>query len=249
MRNSIGAGAASTGTDGTPRDSRIVSGRCMNDVVLLAPLALLIALTSADAADHAAAPPPPCVACRHDGTSAPRYSADERAALDAGEVVVSDATAESSGDARATVRAAAIIHQPPALVWQTLIDFPARARWQADTKEARVVRADRDRVWVAQHVRLFLVDIRFTVINTLDPERGVLSWVLDDSAEHDIANTTGSWRLTPLADGRSTLLTYQAAVDSGRAVPGFVERYLTKRSLPNLLGTLRAEVERRAHVR
>jgi hypothetical protein len=41
------------------------------------------------------------------------------------------------------------------------------------------------------------------------------------------------------------LLTYRAWIDAGRSVPPFLERFLLQRSLPNVVGELRDEVERR----
>jgi hypothetical protein len=38
------------------------------------------------------------------------------------------------------------------------------------------VRVDGNRVWVAEHLRFFLVDVRYTVINTLDPAHGSPLW-------------------------------------------------------------------------
>jgi hypothetical protein len=102
---------------------------------------------------------------------------------------------------------------------------------------------------VAQHLRFFMVDVRFTVINTADPAMGTLSWVLDESVAHDIAGTSGSWQLAPLANGRDTLLTYRAWNDIGRYIPAFIERSLVQRSLPDLIGGFRDEVERRFGVR
>jgi hypothetical protein len=101
-------------------------------------------------------------------------------------------------------------------------------------------------VWVAQRLRFFLVDVRYTVINTLDPVTGRMGFVLDESATHDIGGTRGSWQLTPLADGRETLLSYRAWVDTGRHLPAFVQQYLLRRSLPDLIAGVRDEVERRA---
>jgi len=194
-------------------------------------------------------PPPACVACQVDVERARHaYSSDEWKALTAGEVVTPDATASDSSETRAgTVQAAGIVRHPPPLVWATLVDFASRPKFQPNTREVRIVKVDGNRVWLAEHLRFFLVDVRYTVINTLDPEHGTVSWALDESVDHDIAGTSGAWQLTPVADGRHTLLTYRAWIDTGRRLPGFVERFLLQRSLPNVIGGLRDEIERRCH--
>ena len=193
---------------------------------------------------------PECVACRVDPDAVRRtYSADEWTALTAGKIVLSDVSDRGAGTAsQGTVQAAGVIPHPPARVWETLVDFASRPRFQPGTKEVRVERVVDNRIWVAQHLRFFMVDVRFTIINTADPGTGTLSWVLDDSVPHDIAGTRGSWQLIPLADGRATLLVYRAWNDTGRYIPAFVEQSLLERSLPDLIGSFRDEVERRFRV-
>ena len=219
--------------------------------VAIALLALLWCADAVAAALPEALAAPPCVACKVDGDEARRaYSTDDWTALTAGRVVVSDVPDESAeGSRQGSIAAAGIIPHPPARVWATLVDFEAHPKFQHDAKEVRIDRVDGNRAWIAQRLRFFLVDVRFTVINTLDPVAGTIRWLLDESVEHDIGGTTGSWQLTPVADGRQTLLRYHAWIDTGRAVPAFIERFLLQRSLPNVIGSIRDEVERRSRER
>ena len=213
-------------------------------------LVLLALVGGADAAQPlvpGALASPACVACAVDGENAlGHYSRADRDALLDGRVVAADSTASDSDDEVGTVEAAGIIHEPPARVWATLVDFPSRPRFQPGTQDVHVVRVDGNRVWVAEHLRFFLVDVRYVVVNTLDPVTGRIAFALDESVAHDIGGTRGSWQLTPLADGNTTLLTYRAWVDTGRHLPTFVQQFLLRRSLPALIGGVRDEVERRA---
>jgi hypothetical protein len=190
---------------------------------------------------------PACVACQVDGENVRRsYSAEDWKTLAAGQVLTSEVVDGELGEVQqGTVQAVGIIPDAPSRVWTTLVDFASRPRFQPGTKEMRVVRVNDDRVWVAQHLELFLVDVRYTVINTLDPASGTIQFVLDESVDHDIAGARGSWRLTPVAAGRQTLVTYRAWIDPGRHLPAFVEQFLLQRSLPNVIGGLRDEVGRR----
>lgn len=190
---------------------------------------------------------PACVACQIDGEGVRRdYSTEDWNALVAGQVLTSEvADRETGGAQRSTVEAVGIIRNTPSRVWTTLVDFASRPKFQPNTQEVRVVRVHGDRVWAAQHLRFFLVDVRFTIINTLDPTNGTLRFVLDESVDHDIGGTIGSWQLTPVASGRHTLVKYRSWVDTGRHIPAFVEHFLLQRSLPDLIGGLRDEVGRR----
>jgi uncharacterized protein YndB with AHSA1/START domain len=210
-------------------------------------LSLLLAVSALAVRLPDAVVSPVCVGCRA-GTEHARdtYSADEWGALMGGKVLTSEAREARVGEAeRSTVQAAGIIHHRPEQVWAVLTDFESRPAYLSSTKEVRIVRVDGNRVWLAERLRFFLVDVRYQVINTLEPELGSVRWVLDDSVAHDIGGTTGSWQLTPLADAQNTLLVYRAWIDTGRSVPSFVETFLLKRSLPEVIDSLRGEVNRR----
>lgn len=220
----------------------------MESVPIALALLLLVStpdVTPASVPDALSAPA--CVACQVDGERLRGdYSTEDWKALTAGRVLTSKVVDEELGEVQhGTVQAVGIVPREPARVWTTLVDFASRPRFQPGTKEVRVVRVDDNRVWVAQHLSMFLVDVRYTVINTLDPASGTVRFVLDESADHDIAGARGSWRVAPVEDGRHTLVTYRAWIDPGRHIPEFFEQLLLHRSLPNLIDGLRNEVERR----
>ena len=52
-------------------------------------------------------------------------------------------------------------------------------------------------------------------------------------------------QLAPATDGAHTLIRYRATMNAGRAVPGFVEDLLMRRSIRSLLENLRTEVNAR----
>ncbi len=226
----------------------IIAATIMPPVQIALALLTVVASTGVTSGTvPAALSAPACVACQVDGERARRdYSTDDWNALVAGKVLSSEAAdGESGEDREGTVQAVGVIEDVPSHVWTTLVDFASRPRFQPGTKEVRVVRVDGDRVWVAEHLRFFLVDVRYTVINTLDPAGGTIRFVLDESVDHDIGGTRGSWQLTPVAAGRHTLVTYRAWIDTGRHIPAFIEHFLLQRSLPNLISGLRDEVGRR----
>jgi uncharacterized protein YndB with AHSA1/START domain len=188
---------------------------------------------------------PACVACSQDGEpSHDGLSEADWAAVSRGEILISETREAAPSDSERSVQVVGRIAAPPAEVWKVLADFESRPRWQPNAKEVRIVRTDENRVWVSEHMRFFLTDIRCQIINTLDPDHGSIRWVLDDSVAHDIRGSKGSWQLHPLA-GRETLAVYRAWIDTGRRVPQFVQRFLLKRSLPQVIGDLRTEVGRR----
>lgn len=190
---------------------------------------------------------PACIGCR---AALPEirssYSDADWQALMQGKVVTTAIReTRAGGTVQSTNEASAIIPYPPAEVWSVVTDFESRPRFVPGNKEAQIVRREGNRVWIAEHLRVLLINVRFVVISTLEPEQGTVTWVIDRDAPHDIADTTGSWTVVPLEGGQATLVRYRTWIDSGRSVPRFVEDFLTKRSLPKIVEGIRGEVHRR----
>ncbi|HYD49156.1 MAG TPA: SRPBCC family protein [Terriglobales bacterium] len=174
------------------------------------------------------------------------YTPPQWAALERGEILIAGGEGEDTATLhRRRHRATAIIAHTPEQVWLALTDFESRPRFLPGAKEIRIVRLEGNKVWLDERVRLPLLSIHYRVINTLEPELGSMSWILDKSAPHDIADTDGGWLVSALDGGSRTLVTYRVRVDTGQPLPGFLENLLVKRSLPDLIAGLRHEVERR----
>ena len=189
----------------------------------------------------------PCVACQADVEAGRReFSDDEWAALQRGQVVSSHHDASPSAEsANRLIETSAIVPRSPEFVWSVITDFDCRPRFMPNVKAVRVVRREGSQVWLSEELKVWGVKIDYNVVGTLDAPRGVFSWVLDKSQENDIAESVGAWQLFPLDDGQRTLLQYRAHLDTGKPVPGFVESFLTRRSLPEIVERLRAEVQHR----
>jgi hypothetical protein len=169
------------------------------------------------------------------------YSRREWEALAAGDIV----SAASRGADGQHARAAGIIPDSPRVLWPLLVDFESRPAYLPGAQEIRILRVAGNRVWLAERLRILFVEIAYQVINTLDPDGGCVSWVLDDRAENDIAATTGAWELVPIDGGRHTLVRYRNVLDTGQPIPGRIERFLLTRSLPQMIEGLRREAARR----
>ncbi|MCC6763154.1 MAG: SRPBCC family protein [Deltaproteobacteria bacterium] len=204
-------------------------------------------LPAGTAAASPAAVAASCVACGERGPVSRRaLSEDAWRAIADGEVVTSSIREPSPDEtARASVEVTGLVLHPPDHVWAVLTDFEAQARWQPGIEETRVVRTEGDRIWVDERLRFFLVGVRYRMIYRLEPEVGSISWTVDETTPHDIGATSGAWMLEPTAGRRSTLLTYRAAIDTGRRVPTFIASFLLQHSLPKLIVGLRAEVDQR----
>ena len=127
-------------------------------------------------------------------------------------------------------------------MWSVLTDFERWPDFMPLIDGTRVERRLGAKAWVEQHYSVMLVPLSHTTIYDLAPRDGRLSWSLDEDAHHDIASSRGAWTLVPIADGRETLVRYDARMSAGRVVPEFVQQMLRERSLDELLAGLRTEV-------
>jgi hypothetical protein len=163
-----------------------------------------------------------------------------------GEIITTE-TEESRADGsdQGSVESSAIIPCSPPAVWDAIAGVQERSKLIPGVKTVRIVRIAGNREWVAYHLRWFLVSTRYQLIDTLYPEQGRITWTLDKSVDHDIADTTGSWQVALLPSGQHTLVRYRAWIDTGRPVPRFIADFFIRRSLPKIVGGLRSEVQRR----
>lgn len=191
---------------------------------------------------------PQCVACRQPaGAARTLFSEADWRRLESGAVIIVDQRPTvADGDSFVSEsEAAVIVPRPAAEVWAVLADFESRPEFLPNIRESHVERVEDSRVWISQHVSVFWMQIRYTLIMTLDPARGLMTSVLDHSAPHDIRDSHGSWDVLPHGDA-SALLVSRSRVETGMPVPGIIKSYLVKNSLPQMMSSLRNEVERRA---
>ena len=143
-----------------------------------------------------------------------------------GEILIRDLKHPESGlDASLDVKGLSLIDAPPEQVWRTLFEFENWPGFMPLIRETLVTRRDSGRVWVRQRYRILFLNLEHTSIYELEP-----------------ASCEVRWQLLPVNQGVATLVVYRGAVDAGRAVPDFVQRMLTRRSLPRMLRQLRAQI-------
>lgn len=179
--------------------------------------------------------------------AAPELTPDEWQEIERGEVVVRRLESERRGELE-LARAIGVGTLPasPDLVWSVLTDFRTWPEFMPNLRETRIVRREESRVWLRNHFRIAFRDMRHTVVYTLDPGERRLAWTLDLDAPHDLAWVEGSWEIAPFRDTARSLVTYRIRTDPGAPVPGFIERALVVRSIPDLFRGLRNAIARRA---
>lgn len=218
-------------------------------LALWAALTLAAAAAPGDEGDRLpeVAAPSPCIACEVPVQELrDLVPALELERLRDGEILIVEQSRQRDADsARGSTRATALVPRPPRDVWRTLVDFESWPGFMPLLDDSEVARRQGDQVWVRQRFSVMFVGMRHTTVYDLAPRAGELRWALDEQEPADIEASRGSWKLVPIDGGRATLLRYEATMSSGRAVPGFVQDMLLRRSLRKLLASLRTETERR----
>lgn len=190
---------------------------------------------------------PACVGCEADFAEIQsRITEEEWKRLQRGKIVtVKEEEARTDESLAGRVFAYGVIPFPPQTVWNVLSDYDNWDQFLPKTEDVYVTAVSGDRLWLYHHIKVMWKDIVYTTIYEFEPRVGKASWVLEKDMEHDIADTEGFWEMVPVNKGKFTLVTYHAKVETGLPVPGFVEDFLTKKSLPQIVEGLRDEVEKR----
>lgn len=163
--------------------------------------------------------------------------------LQAGEVVLVEQ--EYKRDSEATKGqwiALGIIDAPPEAVWEHMADVESHPEFMPRVDRAEVYLEKENRRGVREVVKVLWKEYVYHVLQEYDRGALRMTWTLDKSKENDIKETRGGWTLRPYEDGK-TLAAYQLYVDTGRLVPGPLERWLTKKDLPDVVDALRKRAE------
>jgi carbon monoxide dehydrogenase subunit G len=138
---------------------------------------------------------------------------------------------------------AVLVERPFSQVWSTLSRFDDKAEYMPRLKAVSVLERRPDLLRVRMVVDASITTARYTAWFRLDEKARTISWRLDRAApDNSIADTEGGYRLIEI-DRARTLVVYRSYVDTGRMLPRFIQDYLTRRSIPNLLRAIKARIE------
>ena len=78
-------------------------------------------------------------------------------------------------------------------------------------------------------------EIRYHSARRYKASDGYMTWVLDKEKENDIRWTEGSYSTWPAGGSKGTIFLYKARIETGKAVPEWLEEELTQSSLRKYL--------------
>jgi uncharacterized membrane protein len=176
--------------------------------------------------------------------ASPNWSADEITELSKGNAVVR--VVEIDGPADGEVRGAIDIPAPKSAVWNVLFDCAGAPGFMKSLQSCTVLEEGPGGAWDVREHQVkwtsFLPNVR-SVFRSEYVKEQAISFT---RAGGDLQFLEGEWRLEPLAGGAVTRIHYEARVAFNALVPGFLVRNALTNDIPQFLGVIRAEVQRRS---
>ncbi len=166
--------------------------------------------------------------------------------LEKGEVIKENETfRDAGGNDRGRAVALVLIHAPMDKVIEAIDDFETYLEWMPNVERTEVLLRKGNRRDVTFVLDVLWNEVKYTCIHRIDPARGVFEWRMDDSKEKkNVADSTGAWVMKSLGENK-TAVAYTVLLDTGIAIPGFIEEYLAGSSLPKVAKALKDRVEGR----
>ena len=134
------------------------------------------------------------------------------------------------------------IKATPEAVMSQLDTFPTYKEWMPNVEETKVVKREGKRVDVFFKLSILGNEVHYTTIHEIDKENNVIRFRCDDSApKKNVEDFTGAWVLKPFEGG--TILAYTLDLNTGMAVPGFIQKWLSNAGLKKTVKAVKEQVE------
>lgn len=170
-------------------------------------------------------------------------TADELTRMEKGGVVVKTETYPTGHGTRgAGITAYCVINKPPDAAWAVMLNYHKFDEFMPRLERVEILEKTENTMKVTETVRVPLGAISYTLDLVFKPAQTTVSWALDKSRQHDIADTFGAWEFLPYSQGK-TILRYTTTLDSGLFVPRFLEDFLIRNDLPDVLLSLKRRTE------
>lgn len=158
--------------------------------------------------------------------------------LAAGETIIRVEPADSPADGHVT--AAIDIAAPVARVWQILFECANAPLILPNLTFCGVLEIGPGHAWDVREHRVRWLSMMPEIRSKFRSEYVVGQSIRFTRVGGDMRALDGEWRLTPLAGGRATQLTYDATVGFGALIPSFMIRNSLEKDVPGFLAAIRS---------
>jgi len=157
-------------------------------------------------------------------------------------VLVKNSAKSNSGGVKGEGVALILINLPPEQVWPHVKGYDKLPEFMPRMLTSEKYSENGDTIGVAQTLKIAWKKITYHVLQTTNDDKFEMAFHLDKSKTNDIKETTGHWLLRPHGENK-TIAMYAFSVDTGMAVPQFIENFLMNRDLPGVVEAMKKRAE------
>ncbi len=170
----------------------------------------------------------------------PDLSAEVLEQVAAGKVVILSAPRGDDAGQEAFVTGVAEIAAPPEAIWPILLSLDHIRASSGAVKDVQSycddrVGEDHRILCLAFTLKVGFSEVQYHVRRDIHVGANYLQWHLDKSLPNDIAGTDGSYTMYPGSRPGTCLFVYRARIETGKAIPRWIEEELTQSSLKKYL--------------
>ncbi len=163
-----------------------------------------------------------------------------------GDTIISQAWLEPSDPDKAVHAIGGIeIEAPVEILWAIMMDCEMAIMLAPDIKDCEIIESADDGTWDIRKQKVSVSSVLPKFVTVFRSEYEENTSIRISRVRGDLKLQDGLWILEPLSKTR-TRVTYQARLKPKGPVPRSLFRRAVDKDLPEILGNLRAEAERRA---
>ena len=137
----------------------------------------------------------------------------------------------------------AIIKAPIADCFRIFCDFNQHAKFFPRKTKSHVIKSTPTTATVEKEFNFYGFTVKYVVLYTIDAKNFQVNYQLDPAYPHDIKDTAGFFKFEKLDDNRTLFIYAVTKLDTGIAVPGFIQDYLSSRDLPAVVMNAKKRIE------
>jgi len=168
----------------------------------------------------------------------------ERKKLESGKVVFKSVKSESpDGEMVGSGRAMAYIKAPTDKCWEIFCHFEKSHEYFPHQITTEVLEFSPTSVLVKKKFFFFVKKINYYVRYDLDPVNYRIDYRMEKGRENDIKDTAGYFIFEKVDDNTTLFVFTVTMLETGYAVPWFIEKPLTQQSLPGQVVNVKKRIE------
>lgn len=134
-----------------------------------------------------------------------------------------------------------VVNTPPSAVFNVLTDYDRTTRIFSNVRKCKIVGSNRSGKLVSFQIAV-PGNLRFDyVLEVKETYPNLIEWRRVSGA---FKANEGHWKLEPINNGKSTLVTYSKFVDGGFFFPQFLVNREIRQAMPEVMGNLKLAAEK-----